>query len=309
MISEIDKQYVLGQMNVVLGEGRNLGSSEIQYYCPFCSHHKPKLQVNLESQKWRCWVCNARGKKVHSLLKKLSVDYDVIQRVMKIYDESGYVARVEDEEFVEIKLPSEYKTLLDNQHIIEFRVAYNYLKKRGITDRDILKHKIGYCDGGMYKGRIIIPSYNSLHQLNFFLARSIYPDEKLKYKNPPVSKNIIGFESMINWKMPVTLCEGAFDAIAIKRNASPVLGKTLSKELTDKILTEKPSINIVLDDDAMGDAIRHYEYLTANGIDCKLIRLSGKDPSEMGFIEVTKQIEQNTTSSFEDLIRLKLSFT
>jgi hypothetical protein len=37
--------------------------------------------------------------------------------------------------------------------------------------------------------------------------------------------------------------------------------------------------------------------------------LSGKDPSEMGFIEVTKQIEQNTTSSFEDLIRLKLSFT
>jgi sugar/nucleoside kinase (ribokinase family) len=59
----------------------------------------------------------------------------------------------------------------------------------------------------------------------------------------------------------------------------------------------------------MGDAIRHYEYLTANGIDCKLIRLSGKDPSEMGFVEVTKQIEQNTTSSFEDLIRLKLSFT
>jgi DNA primase len=107
--------------------------------------------------------------------------------------------------------------------------------------------------------------------------------------------------------MPITLCEGAFDAIAIKRNAVPIFGKTLPKVLSDKILTKKPSVNIVLDKDAMGDAVRHYQYLTNNDIDCKIITLNGKDPSEMGFMEVTKQIETNTTSSFEDLIKLKLS--
>ena len=52
MISEIDKQYVKTKIDEVLGGGRNLGKDEIQYYCPFCSHHKPKLQINLESQKW-----------------------------------------------------------------------------------------------------------------------------------------------------------------------------------------------------------------------------------------------------------------
>ena len=56
MISEIDKQFVKNKIDDILGGGRNLGKDEIQYYCPFCSHHKPKLQINLESQKWRCRV-------------------------------------------------------------------------------------------------------------------------------------------------------------------------------------------------------------------------------------------------------------
>jgi hypothetical protein len=42
-------------------------------------------------------------------------------------------------------------------------------------------------------------------------------------------KNIIGFENMINWNVPIVLCEGAFDAIAIKRNAIPLFGKNISK--------------------------------------------------------------------------------
>lgn len=307
MISEIDKQYVKTKIDEVLGGGRNLGKDEIQYYCPFCSHHKPKLQVNLESQKWRCWVCDSKGKKIYTLLRKLQVDRDVIVKVNTIYNEANIGGDIKDEERIELKLPSEYKTILDNQHIIEYKVAYNYLRKRGIGDNDILKHRIGYCDSGLYKGRVIIPSYDSDSRLNFFIARSIYPNENMKYKNPPVSKNIIGFDSTINWDMPITLCEGAFDAIAIKRNAVPIFGKTLPKVLSDKILTKKPSVNIVLDKDAMGDAVKHYQYLTNNGIDCKIITLNGKDPSEMGFVEVTKQIETNTTSSFEDLIKLKLS--
>ena len=107
--------------------------------------------------------------------------------------------------------------------------------------------------------------------------------------------------------MPVVLCEGVFDAIAIKRNAIPILGKNLSQNLTNKILMEKPSVKIVLDKDALADAIKAYTYLTNNGIDCKLVTLEGKDPSEVGFRDVTKQIETNTTSSFEDLIKLKLT--
>ena len=39
---------------------------------------------------------------------------------------------------------------------------------------DILKHNIGYCDEGKYSNRIIIPSYDSDGQLNFFVGRDFY---------------------------------------------------------------------------------------------------------------------------------------
>lgn len=305
-ISEIDKYNVKVRLDDALGIGRNLGKDEIQYYCPFCSHHKPKLQVNLETGKWNCWVCHARGTRVHTLLKQLNVEQSVIDYVKKIYGDTVYV-HSNNEEHVELFLPPGYAPILDSQTTIEHRVAYNYLKKRGVTDGDILKHKIGYCDSGAYKGRIIIPSYNADGKLNYYVARTIYPNESLSYKNPPVSKNVIAFESFINWKMPINICEGMFDGIAIKRNAIPTLGKTLSKVLVDKILMERPEVNIILDSDALEDAIKHYQYLTNNGINCKLVTLDGKDPSQMGFIEVTKQIHHNISSSFEDIIKLKLS--
>ena len=42
----------------------------------------------------------------------------------------------------------------------------------------------------MYDNRIIIPSYDSDGKLNYFVGRDI-DNSKLKYKNPPVSKDVI----------------------------------------------------------------------------------------------------------------------
>jgi hypothetical protein len=72
-----------------------------------------------------------------------------------------------------------------------------YLSQRGITIKQIVKYNIGYCKDGLYSRRVIIPSYNSDGQLNYFVSRSYYPDEKMKYKNPPISKNVICLESQI----------------------------------------------------------------------------------------------------------------
>ena len=86
---------------------------------------------------------------------------------------------------------------------------------------------------------VIIPSYDSEGKLNFFVGRSYYKDATIRHKNPKVSKNIIGFESTINWKMPIVIVEGAFDAIAVKRNAIPLFGKKIMAVLKEKILLEK----------------------------------------------------------------------
>ena len=73
-----------------------------------------------------------------------------------------------------------------------------------------------------------------MDNLDYFVARSFEKEPSRKYDAPSSDKNIIGFENMINWNIPVVLCEGAFDAIAIKRNAIPLFGKNISKKVDAK---------------------------------------------------------------------------
>ena len=97
-----------------------------------------------------------------------------------------------------------------------------------------MKHNIGFCDEGQYSNRIIIPSYDSDGQLNFSVGRDFY-NSKMKYKNSPTPKDVIGFDLFVNWDEPIILCEGVFDAIAIKRNAIPLFGKTIQSKLEKEI--------------------------------------------------------------------------
>ena len=130
----------------------------------------------------------------------------------------------------------------------------------------------------------------------------------MKYKNPPVSKNIIGFDLFINWDEPIILCEGVFDAIAIKRNAIPLFGKTIPKKLMKKIYEKQiKTIYILLDSDAYWDSIKMTDVLMRNGINVQLVRLNDDDPSDMGFTKVTNLIKKSNKTSFSDLVRMKLN--
>ena len=171
----------------------------------------------------------------------------------------------------------------------------------------MIRYNIGYCDTGLYSDRVIVPSYDSKGDLNYFIARSIF-DGGMKYKNPPVSKDVIGFELFINWDEPIILCEGVFDAIAVKRNAIPLFGKTIPKSLMKKIFEKRVNkIYILLDNDAYWDSIKMTDVLMRNGIDVKMVRMKDKDPSDMGFRKVTHLIKDSQTTSFSDLIRMKLN--
>ena len=170
---------------------------------------------------------------------------------------------------------------------------------------DIIRYNIGYCGDGLYSNRINIPSYNENGELNYFIGRDIY-NGGMKYKNPPVSKDVIGFDLFINWDEPIVLCEGVFDAIAIKRNAIPLFGKTIPKSLMKKIYEKKvKKIYILLDDDAVNDSIRITDSLMRNGISVYYVKLTDKDPSDMGFESVTNLIKGVGKTTFSDFIRMK----
>ena len=225
------KQRLLSILNTAFNsQGSDAGHNEIVYYCPFCNHHKKKLQVNVVTQQWHCWVCDAKGKSIFTLAKKLKSSKAIFTELERIFKNSKKFSFDAKEKNKIIKLPDEFLTLRGKNSALSFNQAKSYLQKRNITEDDIIRYNIGYCTDGVYGGRVIIPSYDANGILNYFIARSFY-NSKLKYKNPPVPKDTVIFELYINWNMPIVLCEGVFDAIAIKRNAIPLLGKTVQDTL------------------------------------------------------------------------------
>ena len=301
---------IINLLSRVIGNtGRQLKkSNEYMFWSPFISHHKPKLQINVQTQKWHCWVSNQGGHNLFQLFKKLKASKEHFDELVELVGDKKYVKRNTNKEDKKIvRLPNEFKPLwLDGNSIIR-KHAIVYLKNRGITLVDVIRYGMGYCEEGLYANRIIVPSYSSDGELNYFVGRDIY-EGGMKYKNPPVSKDVIGLDLFINWNEPIVLCEGVFDAIAIRRNAIPLFGKTIPKSLMKKIYEKQvKQIYILLDSDAIMDSIKMTDSLMKNGINVYYVNLSEEDPSDMGFKKVINLIKETKQTSFSDLMRMKLN--
>ena len=303
---------LLGLVQSVLGKGNATSKGNYAFHCPLCNHRKPKLEINLipttkNENPWHCWACDAKGKTISSLFKSLKVEGNKYCELNSIL---GTTTKIDTSDFnSNIDLPKEYKLLCNiSKTDIIARQALSYLKKRGITSTDILKYQIGYCETGRYANKIIIPNYDANGKLNYFIARSFEKDPARKFDAISSDKNsIIGFENLINWDLPVILCEGAFDAIAIKRNAIPLYGKTMSKQLTKKLLSNNiKNIYLALDNDALKSTAKIAEELLNSGKKLYVVQLDGKDPSDMGFEHFTHLIQNSQEFTFSDLFSLKL---
>ena len=294
----------------VLGKGKQTARGNYAYHCPFCQHHKPKLEINFTENKkghipWHCWVCNTRGKTIVSLLKR-SKSYEHIEEAIKLVPKGQFVEEVEIVNT--ITLPSEFTSLIDPPSDIMGKHALAYLKRRGISMDDIIKYNIGYCEEGEYQNMVIIPSYDANGNLNYFTARSFEKEPFRKYKNPSVSRDIVPFEMFINWSSPLVLCEGPFDAIAIKRNAIPLLGKNIQTNLMKKIVSSKvEKIYIALDSDAIKSSLKFCERFMNEGKEVHLLEMDDKDPSELGFRRFTELIQKSTPLTLSGLLAKKLA--
>ena len=78
------KYELVKLLEKVLYPSYEMKGGEHAFHCPFCNHHKKKLQVNFETQKWHCWVCNAGGHKIGILLRKINAPKQIISAVLKI---------------------------------------------------------------------------------------------------------------------------------------------------------------------------------------------------------------------------------
>jgi DNA primase len=179
----------------ILG-GYRRSSNEFLFYCPYCGHHKKKMSLNFALNAFKCWVCDVRGKNIYRLVRK----FGTYQQRQKWLELDGRLDLSEfDKLFMELNNEVEEQTVDLPEHFVSLcnktlppkaKKALRYLEQRGITRKEILMWKIGFCTEGRFGGRIIIPSFNNNGHCNYYIARS-FVGHRMKYLNPPVGRDII----------------------------------------------------------------------------------------------------------------------
>ena len=281
-----------------LGDVRkhNEDTGQITFDCPACSAEKGmpdgdgkgNLEINYNMNKFKCWSChetNHMHGPVIKLLKKYATPKN-IRDYLLVKPDAEFAIR-KDHEHVILHLPEGYKRLAEcTEKDYKSQLALAYLRNRGITDEIIDEFDIGYTFRGKFFNRIIIPSYDSEGNLNYFIARWFDKEfTKLKYLNPDAEKQEIIFnEGRVNWDATIYLVEGATDHI-VTPNSIPLLGKFISDKLLE-LLHDKAGayIVIVLDDDAWEDGIALYKRLNFGNLRgrIKIVRCpEGYDPSKI----------------------------
>lgn len=320
MKQELEKLYNI--LTVFLGEAKNgfdEHSFQYQFPCPRCVERdgfmearKYNLEVNIQKQVFQCWKCSSMEDDMKGSITKLIRMYgnekllsEYKEIIRSIRESELYKLHFSDSDFnidtsiiekEDLKFPPSFKLFKkDGKNNYG---ALKYLQNRGIGWNIIERYKIGFTekeeDDKMkkYSYRVIIPSYNALGELNYWVGRDYLPTSdkfalRTKYANPKVKKTEIIFnEDKINWDADVTLVEGAFDHIVVP-NSIALLGKALDKDykLYWELITKANSrVNIFLDADAFNTVKELYKMLNHGRLYGKVryIPVEGdEDPSSL----------------------------
>ena len=306
------KEDLLKQLlESVLGRSKSArGGEEAVFSCPSCNHHKKKLTVNLATQKFQCWVCGYKGHRAFKILKAISAtskSYEILKEIDNQYNFKKSTKQKVDANI--LQFPRGVTPIMSSSAILS-KHALHYLNQRGITQQDVVKYDLHYCEEGPLRNMVVIPSYDKDGFLNYYVGRSFDKNAYIKHKLASSTKDIIGFEMYINWDLPVILCEGAFDAMAIKRNAIPLFGKKLSTTLMKKIIKSNvEKIYLALDEDALKDAFNHAETFMSYGKRVYLIEMGDKDPSELGFKTFTKLLHNAIELTTSVLMKKRMALS
>lgn len=265
---------------------------EFLFHCPFCHHRKRKLSINFQKNVWKCWICEASGQNLNYLVNRFGSPTEkqtwaALSGNSSMAEKSDLLELLRGEEKIEVEeklsLPEEFRTLVSNKADILSIPARNYLYSRGIVKEDIFFWKIGYALRGDYENRIIVPSFSVTGDVNFFVGRS-YLGDWSKYKNPSKKKNLVFNELFIDFRRPVVLTEGVFDAIKAGPNSIPLLGSTLDKKskLFFEIAKNNSTVYLALDVDAKRKEFKIIKSFLEYDIDVrKIIVAPYKDVGEM----------------------------
>ena len=262
-------------------------NKEVHFNCPFCSDKRHRMYVSLDTGGVYCHNCNWHGNIVKliqsvegvSLSKAESIFQDVKgnlvlpESISKDAIANMFIPDLRaDLAKRPIPLPQEYSPIKLETKNIYVKNAIKYLHSRGITDKQIVSHKMGYCMDGEYRDRIIIPITEN-GDLKFWVARASNKHAYLKEKSPSdeeyqISKSEVLFNiDVASHKYhSAVLCEGIFDALSFSDIGVSMLGKSLYQSQLNILLDYRDQLTngvyVALDWDARDNATEIAETLS-----------------------------------------------
>jgi len=310
-MKNVIEKYVGSHSHVEQGE-------QYFYNCPSCGHKR--FTINYSENKFRCWKCGYSSKSVISLLYDQKASYSDISKVKKhlgIQDHYGegdrrLESKIDDILFPKdknkksVKWDSKWVSILSKGVMPMF--ARKYIADRGVSKYEMQYYSIQYDP---VEDMIVFPSFDLKGDLNFFVKRTIGDYSFYKNCDYP-KKDIVFYESLIDFRRPINIVEGIFDVYKIGDNTLPLLGSIMTNRLYRLILAyETPTINIILDPDAQQSANVMAEKLFRGGIkNVHCINLRGKDPAdhskkELKDVIYTKQdrVPMNTFNLIENNLK------
>lgn len=244
-------EKVLNQLKESLGAYKNRGDEIIFKECPWCNNDKWNFEVNSVKLKWHCWVCG-KGGNLPSLLNFMDIQYTGDLPL------PPKERPLESRGTNEVYLPKGVVPL--NQCKIKDKVM-GYLGSRGITEADVLKYAVMWWPENE---RVLFPFRNSLGNLVFWTARTIYKNLQPKYLHPSISKSDRVIQYIGSDDSAIYIVEGVFDAIRINKLGYTVvvlMGTDISDVIKDYLRATKKSVVLVLDNDAAAKQLKYEEEL------------------------------------------------
>lgn len=293
-------------LTIILGNSYIRGNRDyLQFYCPFCLHHKHKLGISLDHGNWKCWVCHANGKTINDLVFKLNIKTVSKSDIDRLWPRKNNEFKVnKNVHEIKISLPVEAKPLyIPNKNSYYYKRALQYTLSRNISINDVFKHNIHYFESGKYDGYLAFPSYDATGYINYYVLRS-YITKPIAHLTPNnIDKNIIIDDEQINWDEDIILCESKINAITIRRNAIPMGGKIPSKKLKNKIINSNcKTVIICLDGDASDDVIELANEFKPYGKTVKYCKLPpDADANLIGYKMIWEYINNAKTLTTNDI--------
>ena len=251
--------------------------------CPFHGSGKNQNQfhVSLAKNAFNCFGCDAHGNIIDFVAQMECVEFRLAALKIQEWFLTGSESTEPDRpELVKNQLakekkeapapaekeaPTEAKQEVINPPLtfaLKLDQTHVYLKQRGLTAEAIKEFALGFCSGGIMKGRIAIPVHNEKSELVAYVGRAVdaETEEEGKYKFPSgFQKSYVVYNlhrAIQHAQQGLILVEGFFDALAIWqagfKNVCALMGSKMSEYQEDLILSTTDKVILMFDADQTG---------------------------------------------------------